>query len=142
MPYTNLSDAQTIAATSPVTVQAAGTARMGWVDMAAYNRVQFVVSVGGLGTSGTVDAVIQQATDTSGTGAKALTTTKTATQITASNKGVVINVKGTELDVNNSFRYVSVLMTVATSSAQLAGLILGEPESTPPAAPSGYQVIT
>lgn len=141
MPYTDLSGAQTQAAVLSPTVQAAGTARLGWVNMGSYNRVQCAVHVGGLGTAGTVDAVIQQATDTSGTGAKALATTKTATQITASNKGCIIDVKGPELDVNNNFNCISMLITVATSSAQIAGTILGEPESTPPAAPSGYQVI-
>lgn len=145
MPYTALSDAQPVVAVLTTTAAtAAQTAKVGWFDMGGATgatRVQFIIQVGAIGASATVDAVVNQAKDTSGTLSKALTTTKTIAQITASNKFAVVNVAGTDLDTNNGFRTVELLLTVGTATANISGVCLADPETTPPATLSGGQVV-
>ncbi len=51
--------------------QAAGAQSTGWISVADYFNFMALVNVGALGASGTVDAKIEQAQDSSGTGAKA-----------------------------------------------------------------------
>ena len=106
----------------------AGDVSTGWVDMGANEQIQAIVMVGALGTSGTVDAKLEQATDSSGTGAKDISG-KAITQLTQAgsddDKQAIINLRSDEVDVANSFRYVRLTMTVGTASSDSAGLILG-----------------
>lgn len=145
--YTACSDDQAIVTVLPITSYTSTTARVGWVDMGAYSRGQFILQVGATGTAESLTAVAQQATDTNGSGAKALNTAKAITAITASNKSAVININGQDMDANNGFRYASVLLTfvnsgtVASAETFVGGLFLGQPETTPPAAFAGSQVI-
>jgi hypothetical protein len=105
-----------------------------WLDMAKYNKVKYTVLVGAVGSNSTIQPTILQATDTSGTGSKAVTLTGsvTASQITASNTVSVYNVAGSQLDAANNFRYVRASVVVATASAVMGVLAEGYPESTPP----------
>lgn len=150
--YTQCSDDQTICAVLPPAQYTSTTARCGYVNMSGFNRLQFIVTVGVTGAAESVTAAVQQATDTTGAGVKALNSqasgnalTLTA-PITASNKSAVINVNAQELDVANGFTSVSLLLTFVTSATAgtetVAGVVaVGQPEITPPAAFAGSQVI-
>ena len=145
--YTACSDDQAIAAVTPIKGFSSSTTRCGWINMGLYNRGQFLIEVGAIGAAESFTAVAQQATDTNGTGVKALNTAKAITAITASNSTAVINVNGQDMDANNGFQYISVLLTSITSGATASTetyascVFLGQPESTPPSAFAGSQIV-
>eukprot|EP01041_Mallomonas_annulata_P037122 gene37122-60363_t len=64
------SELLSVLATIDPASQAAGAASTGWVPVANYFGFLALVQTGMLGTSATVDAKLQQALDSSGTGAK------------------------------------------------------------------------
>lgn len=101
-----------------------------YVDIGLAESIQFILLVGDIGSGATIDAVVQQATDSAGTGAKALSPSKTITQLTQaggdSNKQVVINVRGEELDLDNNFDHVAVSVTITGSAgSDFGALVLG-----------------
>lgn len=107
--------------------QAAGTVTSGWVSLANFDRLMAVVKTGVLGTSATVDAKLQQATDSSGTGAKDITG-KAITQIvkaSGDNKQVEINLLENELDVNGAFCYMRLSVTVGTAASLISADLWG-----------------
>lgn len=131
------SDRARIAATIDPDVLTAGAYTSDWVDMSEYENIMAVAMAGTLGTSATFDAKLQQATDSSGTGAKDITG-KSITQLTEagadSDKQAVINCRADELDHTNSFTYVALVITVAVATSDGGGLVLGfdakhEPET-------------
>ena len=108
--------------------QSAGTVTSGWVSAANFERFLAVIQTGVLGASATVDAKLQQATDSSGTGAKDITG-KAITQIvkaTGDGKQVEINLRAEELDTNNSFNYFRLSVTVGTAASLIAAVIYGD----------------
>ncbi len=86
------------------------------------------MAAGDLGASATLDAKLQQATDSGGTGAKDVTG-KSITQLTQagtdSNKQVLINLRPEELDIKNGFGYFRLSMTVAVATSDAGGMVLG-----------------
>lgn len=109
-------------------VTAAGTVTTGWIDASQFNSFAAIVMAGTLGASATVDAKLEQASDSSGTGAKDITG-KAITQLTQagtdSDKQAIINVKPSELDVTNSFTHFRLSVTVATATSDAGGLVIG-----------------
>ena len=108
--------------------QSAGTVTSGWVSAANFERFLAVIQTGVLGASATVDAKLQQATDSSGTGAKDITG-KAITQIvkaTGDGKQVEINLRAEELDTNNAFNYFRLSVTVGTAASLIAAVIYGD----------------
>lgn len=128
MPNIKPSDKATVAAVLNPVSQGAGTVTTGWVSMADFENLLAILQVGALGAAATVDAKLQQASDSSGTGAKDITG-KAITQLTQagtdSNKEVLINVRSEELDVNNSFTHVRLSVTVATAASLISAILLG-----------------
>jgi hypothetical protein len=107
--------------------QAAGTITSGWVSMAGFLKLMAVLKTGVLGASATVDAKLQQATDSSGTGAKDITG-KAITQIvkaSGDNKQTIINLGGGELDVAGGFGFVRISVTVGTAASLISADIWG-----------------
>jgi len=107
--------------------QAAGTVSTGWLDQSQYLAVMAVIQTGVLGASATVDAKLQQATDSSGTGAKDITG-KSITQIvkaSGDNKQAIINMKEADLDTEGGFRYVRLSITVGTAASLVAATVYG-----------------
>lgn len=100
----------------------------GWIDMGLFEQIQAILSVGTLGAGATVDAVLQQATNAAGAGAKAIAN-KAITQLTQaggdSDKQVVINCRSEELDANNAFTHVRLRVTVATQASDGSAIVLG-----------------
>ena len=122
------SDQAVLAAVIDPDVLTAATHVSGWVHMGTYESIQAIVMAGTLGSSATLDAKLEQATDSSGTGAKDISG-KAITQLTQagsdSDKQAIINCRSEELDVANGFDYVRLSITVATASSDGAGLVLG-----------------
>ncbi|MBL4869165.1 MAG: hypothetical protein JKY67_22620 [Pseudomonadales bacterium] len=107
---------------------AAGALSTGWIDMALFHSLMAIILAGTIEATGTIDAKLEQATDSSGTGVKDITG-KSITQLTAagtdSDKQAVINCRSDEIDVNGGFTYVRLTMTGATAAADSAAVVLG-----------------
>ena len=116
-----------ILATIDPASQSAGTATTGWVSVANHHGLLAVVQTGVLGTLATVDAKLQQATDSSGAGAKDVAG-RAITQIvkaTGDNKQALINIKPEELDTVNGFGFVRVTVTVGVAASITGAQLLG-----------------
>ena len=127
--YTNqkLSEGLAVLATIDPISQAAGTVTTGWVDASAYFNLLAMIDVGVFGSSATVDAKLQQATDNSGTGVKDITG-KAITQLLAAggnNRQALINMKVSDLDTENAFRWVRLSVTVGTAATLISAALIG-----------------
>lgn len=109
-------------------VTAAGSVSTGWVDAADFEMFTAMVMAGALGSSATVDAKIEQATDSSGTGAKDVAG-KAITQLTEAgsddDKQAFIEVCGEDLDVDNDFNHIRLTVTVAVATSDVGGALFG-----------------
>jgi hypothetical protein len=97
--------------------QAAGAVTTGGVDMSRFQRVMFLLMVGSVGASGTVDAKLQDSNDNS-TFAD-LSPGVSITQVTASNKIVTV-----EIRADQCRRYVRLSVTVGTNAVLIAAVPL------------------
>lgn len=114
----------------------ADTYTTGWISMADFGSIQAVIMAGTLGSSATLDAKLEQASDSSGTGAKDITG-KAITQLTQagsdSDKQAIINCRAEELDVDNSFTHVRLSVTVGTATSDAGAFVLGHDARYAPA---------
>ncbi len=116
-----------ILATIEPASQSAGSATTGWGSVANHHGLLAVVQTGVLGTLATVDAKLQQATDSTGAGAKDVAG-RAITQIvkaTGDNKQALINLKPEELDTLNGFGFVRVALTVGVAASITGAQLLG-----------------
>jgi hypothetical protein len=121
------SELLSVLATIDPASQTAGAASTGWASVANYFGFLASVQTCVLGTSATVDAKLQQALDSAGTGAKDISG-KAITQIvkaTGDNKQVLVNVKPEELDTVNGFGFVRVTVTVGVAASITSAQLLG-----------------
>jgi hypothetical protein len=145
--YTPLSDDQPINGILNPIGNTSSTVTLGWVDMKYYKRNKFTISVGAIGSGENLAASVVQATTSTGAGSKALATPIAITAITASNKSAVVNVSGPDLDTNNGFEFAALSITLvntgtnAAGGTVLSGLSQGDPQTTPPPAFTGSQVV-
>ena len=99
-----------------------------WIDMDDFESILAIVLVGTLGSSATVDAKIEQATSSAGAGAKDVTS-KSITQLTQagtdSDKQAIINCRREELDIDSSFRYARLSVTLGTATSDFGAIVLG-----------------
>ncbi len=108
--------------------QAVGVATTGWVPMNTLHGLLALVQTGALATGATVDAKLQQAQDASGTGAKDVAGKAIAQLPQASNganRQALINLRPEELDVNNGFAFVRLVVTVTAAAANTSAQLLG-----------------
>ncbi len=114
---------------------AAGTSTSSYVSLSGYHRAILVLSVGEMQANATLDASIVQATDTSGTGSKAITG-KAITQLSqAGGDGddlVCIELRTEELDVDNGFDCIAVTVTVGTAAVEYSYVLFGGISRTRP----------
>ena len=107
---------------------AAGTVTTGWIKAGDFQRFMATVSAGDLGTNATLDAKLEQASDSTGTGAKDVTG-KAITQLTQaggdSNKQAIINLNPDELDIANGFGYFRLSLTVGTATSDAGAMVQG-----------------
>ena len=126
-PNAKASELLAVLATIDPVSQAAGTVTTGWISVANHHGLLAVIQTGVLGASATLDAKLQQATDSSGTGAKDITG-KALTQIvkaTGDNKQALINVKPEELDTVNGFGFIRLSITVGVAASLTSAQLLG-----------------
>ncbi len=111
----------------------------GWILMDATEPVLFLLRVGATDT--TVDAKIQQATASDGTGAKDLTGAA-ITQISATgdNRHVSIEVEPARMDIKNGFVYAQMLATAGDGSlgANLTMVTMKRARHNPPSQPAAF----
>ena len=92
-------------------------------SMANHQRAVAILVLGDMAQGGTIDLALMQATDTAGTGAKAIAG-KAITQLTQAggdgNDVCIIEVRTEELDVDGGFAYVGGILTVGTAAAEVA----------------------
>lgn len=122
-----VSESIAVLATIDPVSQSPGTVTTGWVDQSVFFNLAAIIQTGVLGTNATVDAKLQQATDSSGTGAKDITG-KAITQIvkaSGDNKQAIINMKGADLHTEGGFRFVRLSLTVGTAASQVAAMLIG-----------------
>ena len=114
----------------------ASTVTTAWIAMKDFSAIQAIVMAGILGASATLDAKLEQATDSSGTGVKDITG-KAITQLTKAgsddDKQAIINLRAEELDVANNFDYARLSMTVATATSDAGAVVMGHNPSYGPA---------
>ncbi|MAQ82244.1 MAG: hypothetical protein CMH12_03315 [Maritimibacter sp.] len=110
-------------------VTAAGTVTTGWIPMSKFGLIMATVMAGTLGSSATVNAKLEQATDASGSGAKdiagAAITELSQGGTDDSDKQAVIQCYGEDLDLANNFTHVRLSVTVATASCDVGALVIG-----------------
>lgn len=106
--------------------RAAGAGNSGWVDTALYSRLMAVITTGTLGTSATVDAKWQVATDSSGTGAADVAAGQIVQIVKASgdNKGAVMNLDVSRLP-DKTKRFARLVLTVGTATSDAQAVVLG-----------------
>jgi len=126
-PNSKASEMLAVLGTIDPATQAAGAVSTGWISVANHLGFLALVQTGVLGTSATVDAKLQQALDSAGTGAKDISG-KAITQIvkaTGDNKQVLVNVKPEELDTVNGFGFVRLTVTVGVAASITSAQLLG-----------------
>ena len=111
-----------------------------YVSLANYHRAVAVIHFGTL--NGPVNAGLQQASDTAGTGVKAITG-KTITALTATDDEalVAIELRTEELDVDGGFDCVRLYVT-PTANAQFSAVLYGiEPRFMPTGTTNWTEVV-
>lgn len=147
MPLAHVHPADSVAYIGTIDPEAtgAGTVVSGWLDAGDFHAFMGVVQVGTMGTNATVDAKFQQATDSSGTGAKDITgaaiTQMTQAGTDQSDTEAIISVQNDSLDVDGGFRYIQFSVTVGTAATDLAGAVLGIPSRIGPASDSNATTV-
>lgn len=120
------SEAAAVVATIDPAAIAAGAVLSDAVDMSKFDRIQAIVMAGTLGASATLDGKLQQATTAGGTykdiTGKAITQLVKATD---DDKQAVINCRADELDMDNDYRFVKLVMTVAVATSDAGGIVMG-----------------
>lgn len=102
-----------------------GAQNTGWIDASEYLNFMALVSAGTLGTSATLDAKIEEATDSSGSDAQDLSGKEITQLVKASNDDdqAIINLRSDEL--SDGFTHFRVTMTVGTASSDAAAFVFG-----------------
>lgn len=126
-----------LAALAPTTANGTVAAHTtGYVSIADYHRAFVWLHLGQPAGASTIDLAMQQAQDTLGTGAKALTTVaiataaaaaKAITQAVAGDIGnyLGIEIRSPELDVSNGFYCIQATVTVGTATYTYSLVIFG-----------------
>lgn len=106
---------------------AASTVTSGWIAVKDFEQFIAHVCTGTLGTSATVDAKLEQATDSGGTGAKDISGKAITQLVKASNDDddALINLRAEEMDVDNGFDYFRLSITVGTATSDISGAVWG-----------------
>lgn len=86
-----------------------------------------IIMAGTLGASATLDAKLEQATDSGGTGVKDIPGKAITQLVKATNDDdqAVINIKQQDLDIENDFTHFRLTMTVGTATSDAGAVIMG-----------------
>jgi len=130
-----MSERVAVVATIDPDANVTGTIASDWVDMTMFDQTMTIVLTGELGASAGVDVQMEQATDSSGTGAKDITG-KTITELvkaTNDDDQAVINVNAGDLDIAGDFTHIRALGTTATATSDWGLVIIGSRARRQPA---------
>ena len=128
--WPSLKPSQRVAVAAAIPPQSSSAALLsGWISMAVFHKLMAVIATGALGMAATVDAKFQQATDANGTNAKDVPNSAIA-QVTkagvdGSNTQSILQLKGGELDINNGFAFVQLVVTPGVTASQVSATVLG-----------------
>ena len=119
---------------------ASSTVPSAYISMADYERVVFLIFVGDMPATSTLDAQVVQATDAAGTGSKVITGAA-ITQLVATddNKMVSIEVRDTALDVENGFSHVSLTLAEVNDPIGCVLAFSYKGGGLPPTQPVAYE---
>lgn len=126
-PNVKLSEKIAILATIDSINAGVGTTVSTYVSLTNFHQVAALLKTGVMGAAGTIDAKLVQATSAAGAGSKDITG-KAITQIvkaSGDSSQVLIEVHGSELDVNNAFAFVALSVTVGVAASQLDVTMIG-----------------
>jgi hypothetical protein len=131
----NPSDRATLVGVIDPDANVAGAVSTGWISMITFASIQAIILSGIMGTAGTLDAKLEQATDAAGTGAKDVTGKAITQLVKATNDDdqAIINCRATDLDVNNDFTHVRLTLTTAVATGDSAAVVLGHDARDQPA---------
>lgn len=122
------SDEIAVLATIDPDAYSANTYVSDYASFEYFDEMLAVVTVGDIGTSGTVNGKLRQATSSTGASVKDITS-KAITALTQagtdSDKQALINLRADELDLANGFKFVCISLTNATASADMGAVLLG-----------------
>ena len=126
MPSYKPSDEIAVLGTVDPDANATGAFNTDWADFEYFETMMAIVQAGIIVASGTLDFKLQQATSSTGAGAKDVSS-KSITQFTTGDnaKQAIVNLRADELDVANSFRYARGVMTLTTAGADASAILLG-----------------
>jgi len=120
----------------PISVTNGAEVLTPYVSLANYHRAFILINVGVMQSSGTIDAIVHQALNTSGGTPKHFSPTKAIVQLTQagsdSNSIVGIEIRTEELDVTNGYDCIALGYTVGTAAAILSIEIWGCVPRFPP----------
>ncbi len=123
---------------------APSTITSAYVDAGHFHRLFLYADIGDIVATGTVDIKLTQAQDSGGTGVKDISG-KAITQLTQaggdSDSIVGIELRPEELDVNNGFNWVGVVIVVGTAAAELSAVLWKFVPRYEPVAVTGWQEI-
>ena len=91
-----------------------------WLSMVGHHRMQYILRVGEMTQGATLDFTVQQATDSSGSNAKAIGVAKSITQLTQAggdgNDTIEITIDVEDMDQNGNFTHLKGILTVGTAA--------------------------
>jgi hypothetical protein len=99
-----------------------------WCDASQFENFEGLIMVGALGASATVDALLQQAQDSTGTGVKTVTGSAIVQLTKAAandNSECRINFMQADLDVANAFCFIRLAITPAVAASLISGVLQG-----------------
>ncbi len=139
MPYNeNMSEGLVVLATLPSASQTTGAKAVGPFTIKSMNRVLFIIDVGTLGSSATIDFQIQSSA-TQG-GSYVLVPGTAITQITAGASNLVlVELKMETLAILGVGPWIKGVLTPGTAASQGSVIALGSPKYSPG---SDYNVVT
>lgn len=115
-----------------------------WVLMSKYHRAFFLLMLGAMGASATVDAKLQEAKDATGTGAQDISG-KAITQLTKAgsddNSLAGIELRTEELSVNSGYEYVRFVVTIAVADCTYSATLFGTETRYGPAPTTAYDEV-
>lgn len=107
---------------------AAATLTTGWFKADKFDAYMGIISIGALGTAGTIQASMLCATAAAGTNAKAVSAGKTSATLSDdpdfSDKQVVINLRASELPAGYDWIALTAT-TVGAAASDVSGVLLG-----------------
>lgn len=113
----------------------AGVYQTPWLDMSEFHRAYFLINVGVMAATATLDAIVQEATDNTGTGVQAIAG-KAITQLTQAggdgNDWLIMELRAEEMDENNAYDNVRAQLTIANAAVLCSVWVFGTVSRFPP----------